>query len=348
MSEQNFSIKGDDYYKLLKKGSVGYKGLLFCGEEDYMKANTLRLLKETVCPDEAFRDMNIFSFDSLDYSPASLSDAFSSSPVFAEEKLVIQSGLDIDAMRESDFSALLSAVESMDEYDGNVFVLCVPSGKLSYTGRPEKIKKYKRLSEHLQPVIFERYTASRLVPWCRMHFAAEGVEASPEFLKAYVAYVSEEMSILDSEIKKLAAYVRANGRTSVTLEDAYLVSSSYEDFGIYDFANAILSGDRTKALRILRKKKEDREEPLYILSEISREVQSIITVKSMSEAGMSVPEIMKYTKLPEYPLKLRLEASRRFDDSTLRRLQSEIVKTDKNLKSVIGGYGGIERLVCLF
>ncbi len=349
MSNQNFPVKGDEYYKKLKAGSVGYAGLLFYGDEDYMKANTKRLLLETVCPDETMRDMNVISFDSLDYSPDALSDAFSASPMFAEEKLVILSGMDIDGMRESEFSSMLAAIDSMHEYEGNVFLLYVPAGKLSYQGRAEKLKRLSKLSELLQPVVFEKYTPARLVPWCRMHFAAEGVEAEPELLKRFIAYVSEDMTVLDGEIKKLSAYVRANGRSTFTMQDVERVSASYEEFGAFDLANAILAGDRTTALRIIRKKKEDRTEPLFILAEISNIVYDLIAVRSMIAAGIGRGEMMTLLKLrSEYPLKLRIEAASRFDGETLNRLLTEILDADRKLKSGIGGYGGIEKLVCLF
>ncbi len=349
MSNQNFPIKGDEYYKKLKAGSVGYTGLLFYGEEDYMKANTKRLLTESVCPDETLREMNLFSLDSLDYSPEALSDAFAASPMLSENKLVVLSGLDIEGMRESEFSALLAAVDSMHEYGGNVFLLYVPAGKLTYNGRPDKIKRLLKLSELLQPVVFEKYTPARLVPWCRMHFASEGVEAEPELLKKFISYVSEDMSVLDSEIRKLSAYVSANGRNTFTMEDIELVCASYEEFGAFDLANAILSGDRTKALRIIRKKKEDRVEPLFVLSEISGVVYDLVAVKSMISAGISQNEMMNLLKMrSEYPLKLRVEAANRFESEKLRDLLDGILEADRKLKSGIGGYGGIEKLVCLF
>ena len=54
------------------------------------------------------------------------------------------------------------------------------------------------------------------------------------------------------------------------------------------------------------------------------------------------------TKLKEYPLKLRTEAANRFSSELLEALLKEIMTADRNLKSGIPGYGGIEKIVCLF
>ncbi len=345
----NIPIKGDEYYKKLKGGTAIWKGLFFYGEEDYMKTNAKRLLTDTVVGDPTFRDMNLLSFDSLDYSPDALSDAFSSAPVFAEEKLVILTGLDIDGMKESEFSALCNAIDSMNEYEGNVFLLYIGADKLTYSGRKDKTKRFNRLSELLTPVYFEKYTPARLIPWCRMHFSAEGVEAEPEQIKAFISYVSEDMSILDSEIRKLSAYVRANGKNTFTLDDMRLCCASYEEFGVFDLANAILAGDRSQALRIIKKKKEERADPLYVLSEISFVICDLVAIKSMQAAGMPRDEMQSLLRLSDYPMKLRYEAAARFDGELLLRLEEEIVSLDRKLKGQAAkSFSGIETLICLF
>lgn len=348
LSNVQVPIKGDEFYKKVKGGTWIENAVMLYGEEEYMKQNARRLLERTVCPDESFRDMNLIKFDTLDYSPEALSDSFASAPVFAEQKLVVVSGLDIDGMREGEFNALLSAIDSVNDYEGNFFVLMVPADKLTYVGRADRLKRFNKLCELLCPILFEKYTMQRLIPWCRMHFEADGCEVEIDFLKRFIAYVSDDMSILDGEIRKLCCYVRASGRTAPTLEDVEAVCTSYEEFGAFDLMNAILSGNRTLALRIIRRKKEDRIEPIIVLSEISSVVYDIIAIKSMIAAGMSRDEMAAITKLKEYPLKLRTEAANRFSSELLEALLKEIMTADRNLKSGIPGYGGIEKIVCLF
>ena len=348
LSNAQVPVKGDEFYKKVKGGKWIENAVMLYGEEEYMKQNARRLLERTICPDESFRDMNLIRFDTLDYSPEALSDSFASAPVFSEQKLVIVSGLDIDGMREGEFNALLSAIDSVNEYQGNFFALIVPADKLPYIGRADRLKRFNKLCELMRPIIFEKYTMQRLVPWCRMHFEADGCEAEPDFIKRFISYVSDDMSILDSEIRKLCCYVRASGRTEPSFDDVEAVCTSYEEFGAFDLMNAILSGNRALALRIIRRKKEDRIEPILVLSEISGVVYDIIAIKSMMSSGMSQSEMASLTKLKDYPLRLRIEAANKFSSELLAALLKEILKADRNLKSGIPGYGGIEKIVCLF
>ncbi len=342
----NNLLTGDDFYKRLKNDTILKKAFLFFGDEDYMKLNTKRLLEQKVCPDEAFREMNLFSFDPLDYSPEALTDAFSAAPVFSDDKLVVLGGMNIDAMRESEFSALIEAIEALDLYDGNVFLLNVPSGRLTYTGKESQLKRYKKLCELLLPVKFDKYTPSRLVPWCRRHFQAGGYDVDPELVKRMIAYIGDDMFILSSEIKKLCAYAKANCLNGITFADVENVCVSYEDFGAFDLANAILARNVSHALRILRKKKEQREEPIIILSSLATSVYDMIAVKSMQSAGMSQDDICALLAKKAYPVKLCSDAVRGVDMASLEALLDRVLDVDKKLKSGIGGYSGIEKLIC--
>jgi len=343
----NNVLSGDDFYKSLKNDTVIKKAFLFFGDEDYMKLNTKKLLVEKICPDEAFRDMNVFSFDSLDYTPERLADSFCAAPVFAEEKLVILSGINIDGMREAEFGALLEAIESLERYDGNVFLLNVPAGKLTCSGRENQTKRFKALCEMLLPVRFDKYTTSRLVPWCRRHFSVGGYEVEPDFVKKFIAYTSEDMFILANEIKKICAYAQSNGIREISFSDIEKVCVSYEEFGTFDLANAILARNVRLALRIVRKKKEMHEDPILLLASLASEVYDMIAVKGMLGVGLTPDEMAPILgKRSSYPLKLKADAVKNIEQSELERMLSMIIDTDKKLKSGLPGYAGVEKLIC--
>ena len=342
----NSVVSGDDFYKSLRNDTVIKKAFLFFGDEDYMKLNTKKLLVDKVCPDETFRDMNVFSFDSIDYTPERLADSFAAAPVFSEEKIVVLGGLNIDGMREGDFKALIEAIESFDKYDGNVILLNVPSGKLTYSGRETQIKRFKALCELLLPVRFDKYTPSRLVPWCRRHFEAGGYEPEPEFIKRFIAYTSDDMFILASEIKKLCHFAKANRLDALSFSVVENVCTSYEEFGAFDLANAILARNARQALKILRKEKEMRTEPVLVLASLSASVYDMIAVKAMISAGMTQEDICVSLDKKPYPVKLLSDAVRGVEVSELEGMLDRILDSDRKMKNGITGYGEIERLIC--
>ena len=195
----------------------------------------------------------------MNFSAETLADAFAAAPVFSEEKLVYVGGLDIDGMREAEFGQLISAIEGMNEYFGNVFVLDVRAEKITYEGKQEKTKRFRRLCELLTPVQFDKYTPARLVPWCIRHFEAEGIQCENEVAKALIDHSGEDMFVLSGEIKKLCSYINAHGEKAVSTSLVKLVCCSYEDFGAFDLANALLARDVPMALRILKVKKEEKD-----------------------------------------------------------------------------------------
>lgn len=339
-------ISGDDFYKKLKKSAVMEKAFLFFGDEDYMKLNVRKLMESTVCPDETFRDMNLFSFDSLNFSAETLADAFTAAPVFSEEKLVYVSGLDIDGMREAEFSQLISAIEGMAEYLGNVFVLDVRAENLTYEGRQEKTKRFRRLCELLSPVRFDKYTTARLVPWCVRHFEAEGIACEPEVAKSLIGHSGEDMFVLSGEIKKLCSYINAHKESAVSTDLVKRICCAYEDFGAFDLANALLARDIPMALRILKVKKEEKEEPVILLSQVSAVIYDLISIKLMISAGLSGEEIMSALNKKAYPVKLYSEASAKYEVSYLERALNGVLEVDAKCKSGFSGYGAIETFVC--
>ncbi len=339
-------ISGDDFYKKLKKSAVLEKAFLFFGDEDYMKLNVRRLMENTVCPDDTFRDMNIIAFDSLSFSAEALADAFAAAPVFSEEKLICVSGLDVDGMREAEFVQLLSAIEGMNEYFGNVFVLDVRAEKLTHEGKQEKTKRFRKLCELLTPVRFDKYTPARLVPWCIRHFEAEGIACEPDTARFLIDHSGEDMFVLSGEIKKLCSYINAHGEKTVSTDLVRLVCCAYEDFGAFDLANALLARDIPMALRILKVKKDEKEEPVVLLSQVSAVVYDLIAIKLMLNAGLSGEEIMTALNKKAYPVKLYSEASSKYEVSYLEKALHGVLEVDAKCKSGYGGYGAIETFVC--
>lgn len=342
----NAVVTGDDFYKRLKSDTVLQKAFLFFGDEDYMKLNTKKLLVDKVCADDTFKDMNLFSLDPLDYSPETLADSFAAAPVFAEEKIVILNGMNIDGMREGEFNSLLETLELLDKYEGNIFLLNVPAGRLTFTGGERQTKRFKALCEFLLPVRFDKYTQARLVPWCRRHFEVGGYDVEPEFVKKFIAYTSDDMFILANEIKKLCGYAKANKLESIAFSDVEEVCVSYEEFGIYDLANAILARNVKQALRIVRKKKEMREDPMLLFGSFANSVYDMISVKSMLSAGMTADEIGPIINKKAYPTKLLIDAVRGADIATLRELLARVVEADRKIKSGVSGYAAVEKLIC--
>ena len=283
-------LKEDGFRKLVKSGLSG--GYLFFGEEDYLKAFSVKSAREAICEDETFAIFNDMKIDALDYSASALLDALMPLPMMSEKKIVTVNGLSISSLKASELDDLCDALDTLSEYDYNVLIVSVPSGEIDEGNLPKKPSAVLiRLSKYLTPVRFDAVTPARLVSWLGKHFAHNGVEASAEVCSFMIKYCGSSMFTLASETDKLSYYALSHGRKSVSVEDVKEVCRAEISADTYALTNSILDGRADAALEALSVMKFRRVEPVIILSEITKVVSDLIAVKAMLDEGSSQFEI---------------------------------------------------------
>ena len=339
-------MKEEAFRKLLRGGLSG--GYLFFGEEDYLKAFTLKAARDAVCEDKSFEIFNDMKIDALDYSAPALLDALMPFPMMSERKIVTVNGLCLDSLKPSEIDDLCDALATLSEYDYNVLIISVPAGGIDEGNLPKSPSKLlTRLSKYLTPVRFEPVSPSRLVSWIGKHFAHNGVKASPEVCSFMIDYCGASMFTLAAEVDKLSYYVLQNGRTEVTRRDVEEVCVAEISADSFALANAILDGKSDAALDALSVMKFRRVEPVIILSEVSRVICDLISVKAMMDEGKSSFEILSATGMKsEYKARMYMSGAAGKSLGRLRRALALCSEADIALKASPQGYTAIEKLIC--
>lgn len=338
-------IKEADFRRQLKgEPDVGY---LFFGDEDYMKATAIRMARGTLCPDSAMAFFNDIRLGGADFSSDQLQDAMMSPPVGSERKLITITGLNFNTMKSSDTEDLLGVLAQLAEYPYNMVILSVESDGLDAGVLPKRPSRLLTdLGEYLTPVWFEKNTPAKLAGWVQKHYVHHGVEAAMDVCHHTVAYCGRDMYILANEIDKVSAYVLAHGRNVVTMDDVKTVAIPAMEYDAFAFTNAIMERRYSDALDILQDLKFRRVEPIFILSEVSRVVCDMVTIRSLAEGGMTASEISMTTKMHEYRVGLYLRSAGQIALPRLRRAVEVCCEADSALKSYISnGYGVIEKLI---
>ena len=339
-------ITESDFRKQLKSGLSG--GYLFFGDEDYLKQLDLDAARKLVSPDEAFSFFNDFRLDALDFTPAKLLDALMPLPMGAEQKIITLTGLSPDGLKPSELEGLCDALSAIREYDYNVVILSVPAGFLNPGYLPKRPSQtLAKLSEYLTPVHFERSTPARLAAWCGKHFSHNGVEASPEVCRLLIDLCGQDMFVLAHEVDKVSYYVLSEERTEARAEDIRLVAISSSEYDAFALANALMESRHPDALAILANMKQRRVEPIIALSEITRVFCDLYTVFSLTDAGRTVFDIQKQTKMHEYKIRLYQKSALSSGRQRLLRALNLTAEADALLKqSPSDGYAAIERVIC--
>ena len=338
-------IKEDAFRKQLKTGLQG--AYIFFGDEDYLKGFSLKSARELICSDPSFAVFNDIRIDPIDYSPDALVNALMPMPMLGEKKIVTISGLSFSSIKGNELDALVEAISTINEYDYNVLIISIPAGHIDEGRLPKAPSKaLKALSEVATPVHFEPISGARLVSWVGKHFGHHGVNAASEVCSALVEYVGRSMYTLSNETEKLSYYVLQNGRNEVTRQDVELVSVSELSTDTFALANAIVDGRYEDAMQALNVMKFRRIEPVIILSEVSRAICDLTSIKALQCQGLPSSEICAVLKMNEYKARIYLAGAGGKSMKKLRRAVELCSEADLALKLSPQGYIAIERLIC--
>ena len=340
-------LKEADFRKALKTAPTG--GYLFFGEEDYMKSAAIRMARESVtAADPAMAAFNDIRLDGLDFTPAALLDALTVPPMGAERKIITVTGLNLSALRAADMDKLCEALSEIPDYPYNLVILSAAADTFDPGNLPKKPSELlTTFAEYLTPVWFERNTPTKLAGWVQKHYLHGGVQAEPRLCQFTIEYCGRNMFTLAGEVDKVACYVRAHGRDTLTEAEVRAAAIPAMEYDAFAFTNAIMERRRADALEILADLKLRRVEPLYILSEVSRVVCDLIAVRTMADGGQTAQEIGSALKMHEYRVGLYLKQSRKTNLSLLQNAVTAAEAADRALKrSAADGYGVIERLIC--
>ncbi len=338
-------ILGDVEFRKEIKASARC-GYFFFGDEDYLKAYSLSFAEDQICPDETFRIFNMIKLDAVGFEPPKLLDAMMPMPMMGERKLITVSGLDFTSMRGSEMEALCDVLSQLREYDYNTVIINIAAENIDVGNIYKKPSStFKALCEHLVPVHFERSTPARLAAWTAKHFEHNGVSASPDVCAHAVSYCGRDMFRLASEIDKISHYVLSVDRKDVTREDVNTAGCPSAEYGVFDFANAILEHRSDDALSILADMKYRKADPVIIMGEIAFVYYDLLCVKLYLESGKMTSDIVSELRMNEYKVKRYVRCASATSVEALSRLVDKCIVADAMLKSSAKDYQPIENLI---
>ncbi len=341
----NAIIKEEDFRREIDKAAG--RAFLFFGGEDYLKAASVRAVREALCPDPAMAFFNDITIDATDYTPDKLLDAMAPPPMMTDARLILLRGFDFNTMKSGEVDTLIEVLLQLEEYDFNCIILYVAAGLIDEGYLPKRPSAIlKKLAEAATPVQFDPPTDARLARWVGKHFAHYGVSAEPAVCTALIGYAGKTMFVLANEIEKLACYVKANGRDSVTAADIRTVSVPAALPDAFALSNAILAGNGKAALDALAVMKFERVEPTVILGEISRIFSEMQSMRVLLDAGKSIKEVAAALKIHEYKAGLLAKAVGRTSSQRLAHVIALAADTDLSLKRSSADYAPLEKLIC--
>ena len=343
-----------EFKKLLSDPEKLSGGYLFFGEEDFVKSRYADLFAKAVVGDESF---SAISIEGPEMTPSALAEALGSVSMFGGRRFVRVDHAQVDRWKkkskksedeDGDDGLLDKYCEifavSKDDPD-LAYCIIVDSDAADFGILPKKPNAlYKKLTEYLTPVCFGAAAGAQLRNWIERHILSEALRMEYGAADTLVSVCGQDLFTLKGECEKLAAYAKAHGADTVTSDMVKTVAAPNIIEEAFELSNAIVSGDKKKALHALYGAKSRREEPIVVMGMISRVVSDMLAAAVYSAGGLSVSEIARRLKLHEYTTTLYLNAGS--DIARLTETLRRCLEADKQLKSSARDYAPIERLIC--
>ncbi len=337
----------------------------FYGDEDYMKNHYAAQMKAVVVTDPGFAAFNYARFSDDSYDLEAIREAVLAPPVMAEKKLVDISLSNLDKLlNEKERTALLEMLtdafdddggdgmalsmfgESANVADSVVVILRVAADGFD-AGTVKKPSAFlKNAGKIMKTVQFDFQTDARLVRWIERHFAEYGLTIPQAVSMRILNLCGRSMFRLSGELAKTAAYTAESGRTEVTMEDVDATVTRTDEDDAFRLANCVLEGNTAAALDALAVKMRKREEPIIVLSQITRVFCDLAAAAHALEDGISSAEFAKLMKMHSYKAGLYLNAARSRPAEYFDHAVARCAEADRKIKSTPLGYAVIERLIC--
>ena len=297
---------------------------LLTGEDTYRKQEIIQKIRGVLQPD----DFNFFT------SPADKADLgevlalANTAPVFSTARMIVLTG--IEKLRKEPKAALMRYLT--DPLPTTTLVLTHNDAK--------KIKTDRALTDvctaNGQVADFAELKQAELNLWAQNKLKARGLTADFEAVNLLCQSVGTELAALENEIEKLALYTLERTDKKISKEDVLSCIGFSKEENPFELANAILSCNKTKALKLVTKLLDDGEEPVAVLSKMTFPILKMARIKRLSEGGVPSGDIIRAAGL--FPWEGRLvSAARNFPNqkqflTTLNRL----IEADAAFKSGTG------------
>ena len=310
----------------IKQGE--YKSIyLFYGEERYLVHHYAKVLADALGEPDSFESKTPVN---------SIIMAAETLPFLSEKRLVhVKDSRLFVSGRKDDSEAMAAYLPQVPEST----VLLFTEADVDRRGR-----LYKKAMELGGVINCETPSPQALTTWLSRIFKERGKTIDPAAANMLLRYTAHNMTTLDQEAHKLAAYVGTH--TSVTAHDVEAVCTPTLESKVFDLISYMGNGRAADALNMYHNMLLMKEQPLMILAMIIRQFRIILMAKAAEEKGMPKSQMAKALGLRSFVIDEALQQGRRFTIPRVLGALEDCQDTDVKIKTgLIAADVGVELLI---
>ncbi|MFL0365186.1 MULTISPECIES: DNA polymerase III subunit delta [Pseudobacillus] len=223
------------------------------------------------------------------------------------------------------------SLDRLEEYVHNP----APHSVFVIVSNYEKIDKRKKLPKKLlkESAVIEANVsnptaATRFVEESAMKF---GVKITSNGCGRLLQMTGVNLLLLHNEIEKMSSYVGEGGIINEDVVDL-LVAKTLEQ-SVFTLVDKVMKRQHKEAFGMLQDLFRQKEEPIKILSLLTRQIRIILHVSILEKEGVSQKDIAARLKLHPYAVKVAMQQSRQFSQRALLLALEKAANADFSMKT---------------
>jgi DNA polymerase-3 subunit delta len=223
-----------------------------------------------------------------------------------------------------------NAIVELAEQPSADNVVLVITGKMD--GRTQNSKWANAIEKHGAVVQIWPIDLPRLPNWIRDRLGRHGLHAEPAAASLLAERVEGNLLAAHQEIEKLALLVPPGALTEQTVLDAVADSARFD---VLQLGHAAMSGQISRALRILEGLRGEGVELVLILWAVNKDLQWIARVQHLMRSGQSVDSAMNVAYVWRPRQAAMKEALSRLKPGAVRGLLLDASRVDRAIKGAL-------------
>ena len=323
-----------------KKKGILKDVLLFYGAEDFLMNWAVEgIVNDYV--DEAARDLDLIHLEGEQVTAADIMAQARAYSMFSEKRVIIVRNYLPLFKKAADPSADELLSFAAQPQDSSIVIFVVESrhsADLTAYG--------KKLAKACGAYEFARLERADLKSFItkRVHSAGKMIARRElEHMIDVTGYYNKgslyDLAQLEKDIDKIVRACKGDSIDVQLIEEILIGDSDRFVFGLVD---ALIAGDRGKALAIAEAIIRDEDGSMAVLALLTKQFEIMYDSLELNEKGYSISQMAKKTGVNEYRFKRAFNAAGRYSRRRIGRILTELYNTDKDIKS-----GNIDKDVAL-
>lgn len=319
-------LKGERNMLKIESGRSVY---LIHGEESYIIDDSIKQIASSVLKDEEM-EFNYSQYDLNDTSLKVTLDDADTLGLMADKKVVVLknaiflTGQKNTAKVEHDVSLLESYVQNPN-----------PDTTLIIVAPYEKLDNRKKITKLIttQAFVIEagRFNESRAEAWVYERTQALGIQISQGAIGRLLQNVGANLFVLENELNKMATYLNPGESITEGIIDE-MVAKTLEQ-NVFTLVEKVTTKQLDAAFTILYDLLRQNEEPIMILSLITRQFRIIFQTKILLQQGGTQASIAKQLSLHPYAIKIAMEQGKQYTPDEVQDILRTLSDLDYKMKT---------------